>query len=110
MFVIQQIKSSQEYCICEDVWKSFKIVDISLINSTIKIDITTCGGLKKNLIDIQHYRNVPHFLRVIDFEFEAREHVKIQVRGGYITLLGHSYNGATKNNSICPFKNMNEVK
>lgn len=113
MFVIQNIKSSQEYCICEHSWKHFKIVDINPLYATIKIDITSYGGLKKNLIDIEHFRCVPNFLRILDFEFEAREHVKIEIcGGGYITLLGESYNGGSYSNihSTCPFKNLNKYE
>lgn len=112
MFAIQRIMSTQEYCICENSWKHFKIVDINPLYSAIKIDITSYGALKKNLIDIQHFRCVPYFLRTLEFEFETREHVKIEVSGGYITLLGQSYNGGIYNNnqSTCPFKNIIPAK
>lgn len=114
MFTIQHVHIGEHYCICKDSWKSFKIVDINLANSKIKIDITSYGGLTKNLVDIKQYRCAPYFLQVTDFEFEPREHVKIEVYGfatfgGHITILGQSYNGGMNSNisETCPFMNIN---
>lgn len=111
MFTIQQVNSKKTYCICQDVWKHFKIVDIYSTFSSIEIYMTCHGGLKKKLLDIQQFHHIPIFLTLTKLEIEPREHVKIDVIGGNITLLGQSYAGAEEMNSRmkfslnCPFIN-----
>lgn len=117
MFSLQYIVSGQKYCICQDSWRHFKIVDIASIssNTKIKIGMHTFGGLKKNLIEIDRTQPLPNFLKTTNFEFSPKEHIAIDVNGCNITLLGISHSGAriknVKNRFLlsCPFANFDNV-
>lgn len=103
-----------KYCTCQDSWKYFKIVDMDIQKPRIQIRFQSLGKNKTTLLEMSRSCDLPDYLYNTNFEFCAKEHVRIEVHGGKITLIGASHVGSfpTKilNDFIlsCPFSDFDK--
>lgn len=104
-----------KYCICQDAWRYFKIVDMDVERYRLNIKMQRYGGARRVLLEISRSCDMPKYLNETNFEFSANEHVKIEVKGGKITLIGVSHAGSTPtkiDNSFlynCPFSDFDKA-
>lgn len=98
MFWIQTIKSGDKYCICHTSWNSFRIVSVDVIDITLSIYLTAEDGRKSILLTMRRGELLPPFVTSISYQFDVNEHLKIEVVGGSIILVGNAYNGIRRIN------------
>lgn len=115
MFEIQNISSGMKYCICQDSWRYFRIVNLNVEREYLSIFMQNYGEIRRKLIGLPRRCDPPEYLLTTKFEFSPREHVKIEVLGGKIILIGASHVGSwqtTVSNSYrlkCPFSDFDDI-
>lgn len=115
MFTIQNIKAGDKYCVCQDSWRKFKIVNINPQRDFYQIRVCTSDKMMRKVIS--SFKNCSHsleFLNGLDFEFEPNDHVKFECDAVDITLVGVAYEGSKPSyfrnrfEFSCPFSEFEE--
>lgn len=103
-----------KYCVCQDSWESFKILDMNIERARIHIRFQSFGGTRTQLLDMSRSCDIPEYLYNTNFKFAANEHIRIEVFGGKILLIGTSHVGSSPTTIIndfqlkCPFSDFDE--
>lgn len=108
MFWAETIYDKSEFCVCGGVWKKLKIISVVVSSDILKVYCTPVNG---NMSMIFSLRKGENFLSHINFDlnFSQFQHVKFEVIGGEIVILGECYDGTSAYRimnsfpSNCPF-------
>lgn len=107
MLWIDSIWDETHFCTCLSGWLSMKIVHAVIRCDIIKVYMTAEDGKRCKVLTMSRGQNIPAALG--EMRVKPFEHVKIEVKGGEITVLGWVQDGLTKRPSTgffphnCPF-------
>ena len=115
MFWIQNVLSGDHYCVCKGSWKYFSISRIDVTEEVIRVFITPEDGVRILLFKMSRGDVKPDYLMRKIFSFGLHQHLKIEVEGGMICLVGTSYEGEKRMNYTfnypigCPFSDIEGI-
>lgn len=109
MFWIDTIKDSHKFCTCQEAWSNLKILNATVSTSTSLLEVyaTPEDGNMCLLLRLRNGESVPTSLN--EMNFKPHQHIKIEIYGGEVTIIGQVYDGAEKHRNRdafpfnCPF-------
>lgn len=110
MFWCETLKDDNKYCICNASWKTMKIIHDNAIKNFVEVYMTAEDG-SKCLVHRTKRGSAP---TSHELSFSPWQHVKIEVLGGTVTVVGTCEIDARKhiasNNFIigCPFDSFDD--
>lgn len=88
MFWVDTLSEDYKYCTCQSAWKSMSVVYANVYKNLLEIYIAPEDGTRCCVFKQKKSGSLSP--RYLEFNFDKWEHVKIEVVGGEITLLGVS--------------------
>lgn len=107
MFWIDTIWDESHFCTCNNGWLTFKFIHANVRCDILKVYITAEDGKRCIALTLARGQQIPPHLD--EFRITFREHVKIEVKGGEVTIVGWLKDGTEKRISgnffprECPF-------
>ncbi|CAD7090955.1 unnamed protein product [Hermetia illucens] len=97
MFWIERLSHRDKYCICEQVWKSFKIINVKIDSGYLEVYMTPEDGSRGLVLSLRNGEDCKPGNFDTTFTFQIWQHVKIEVFGnGEITIMGKVLPGLTR--------------
>ncbi|CAD7078662.1 unnamed protein product [Hermetia illucens] len=97
MFWIERLSHRDKYCICEQVWKSFKIINVKIDSGYLEVYMTPEDGSRGLVLSLRNGEDCKPENFDTTFTFQIWQHVKIEVFGnGEITIMGKVLPGLTR--------------
>lgn len=94
MFWCQRVQEGDKYCTCHVQWKNLKIINAIVLDKTLDVILTPEDGVRTTIVSLGRGQQLPSNLPVFEFSYE--QHVRIEVMGGSITLIGSIFEGCYK--------------
>lgn len=110
MFWVDNIKHGHKYCVCGLMWKTIKIVNYKIFHDFLEIYLTPSGGEKVCILKIRNGESNTNALNHMMISLSVWQHIKIEVYGGDISIMGKTNFGETPINipdhfaTNCPFE------
>lgn len=102
MYWGQFLKTGDKYCTCHVQWKTFQIINAIVLDIIMQVFLTAEGGARTQIFSLNRGQQMPTNIPI--FQFSHNQHIKIEVIGGMISLVGTVYEGGFKDINVYSYK------
>lgn len=102
MYWGQFLKTGDKYCTCHAQWKTFQIINAVVLDIIMQVFLTAEGGTRTQIFSLNRGQEMSTNIPI--FHFSHNQHIKIEVIGGMISLVGTVYEGGFKDINVHSYK------